>query len=83
MLARSRPGSFEAATSFGPHMLALLEKKVGWPEAGWTNRNVLRAVAGVGGFIGRKHDGEPGWQPIWRGWQRLMWMCEGVNLMDR
>ena len=32
-------------------------------------------------FLARKHDGMPGWQTIWRGWQRLMWMCEGVNLM--
>ncbi|HXR07784.1 MAG TPA: hypothetical protein VN765_10670, partial [Candidatus Acidoferrum sp.] len=23
-----------------------------------------------------------GWQTIWRGWQRLMWMCEGANLME-
>ena len=82
LLARSRPESFEAASSFGPQMLSLLEKKVGPPKGGWTNRNLIRAVARVGGFIGRKHDGEPGWQTIWRGWQRLMWMCEGVNLME-
>jgi hypothetical protein len=82
MLARSRPESFEAASSFGPEMLALLEKKVGPPKDRWTNRNLIRAVARVGGFIGRKSDGEPGWQTIWHGWQRLMWMCEGVKLME-
>jgi len=82
MLARSRPESFEAASSFGPEMLSLLEKKVGKPKGGWTNRNLIRSVAHVGGFIGRKGDGEPGWQTIWRGWQRLMWMCEGVNLIQ-
>jgi hypothetical protein len=82
MLARSRPESFEAASSFGPQMLSVLEKKVGPPKGGWTNQNLIRAVARVGGFIGRKSDGEPGWQTIWRGWQRLMWMCEGVNLME-
>jgi len=81
MLARSRPESFEAAASFGPAMLALLEQKLGPPKGGWTNRNLIRGVARVGGFIGRKCDGEPGWQTIWRGWQRLIWMCEGVNLM--
>jgi hypothetical protein len=81
-LARSRPDSDEAAQSFGPEMLALLEKKIGLPKGGWTNRNLIRAVAHIGGFIGRKGDGEPGWRTIWRGWQRLMWMCEGANLME-
>jgi len=81
MLARSRPESFEAAASFGPAMLAILDKKLGSPPGGWTNRNLLRSVARLGGFIGRKHDGEPGWQTIWRGWQRLMWMSEGAALM--
>jgi transposase-like protein/transposase Tn5 family protein len=81
MLARSRPESQEAATSFGPELLALLAKRLGRPKEGWTNKNVMIAVARVGGFLARKHDGLPGWQTIWRGWQRLMWMCEGVNLM--
>ena len=80
MLARSRPEAFEAAASFGPEMLALLEKKLGPPKGGWNNRNVLIATARLGGFLARKHDGMPGWQTIWRGWQRLMWMCEGVEL---
>jgi hypothetical protein len=82
MLARSRPESSEAARSFGPEMLAILEKKLGAPKGGWTNRQLMRSVAQLGGFIGRKHDGEPGWQTIWRGWQRLMWMSEGAALME-
>ena len=82
MLARSRPGSREAAESFGPETLAILEKKIGRPKDGWTNRNVIRSLARMGGFIGRKSDGVPGWQTIWRGWQRLMWMAEGANLME-
>jgi hypothetical protein len=81
MLARSRPESFEAAQSFGPEMLAILEKKIGRPKGGWTNRNVLVATARLGGFPGRKHDGMPGWQTIWRGWQRLMWMAEGLTIL--
>jgi Transposase DNA-binding/Transposase Tn5 dimerisation domain len=31
----------------------------------------LRAMAMLGGFIGRKGDGEPGWRTLWRGWERL------------
>ena len=83
MLARSRPESFEAATSFGPQILAILEQKLGKPQAGWTNQALMIAIARLGGFIGRKSDGIPGWQTIWRGWQRLMWMAEGVSLIQR
>lgn len=83
MLARSQPQSFEAAQSFGEQMLELLEKKLGRPKGGWTNENVLMATARLGGFIGRKHDGLPGWQTLWRGWQRLMWMAEGVETLNQ
>jgi hypothetical protein len=82
MLARSQPDSLAAGQSFGPEMLALLETKFGPPPGGWTNRNLIRALARLGGFIGRKSDGEPGWLTIWRGWRRLAWMCEGVNLIE-
>lgn len=78
LLARSRPDSFEAVESLGPEMVAIVEKKWGKPKDGWTNQNLLIAVARLGGFLARKHDGMPGWQTIWRGWQRLIWMCEGV-----
>ena len=30
-----------------------------------------REVAKLGGFLGRKGDGEPGWITIWRGWEKL------------
>ena len=83
MLARSRPESCEAAASFGSEMLNLLANKLGPPKDGWTNRNLIRSLARLGGFIGRKQDGEPGWQTIWRGWQRLMWMREGVETLQR
>ena len=81
MLARSRPESYAAAASFGGQMLVRLEKKFGKPKNGWTNHNVIVATARLGGFLARKHDGMPGWQTIWRGWQRLIWMCEGVQTL--
>lgn len=34
-------------------------------------RQALRWVAGLGGFLGRKGDGEPGTQTLWLGLQRL------------
>jgi hypothetical protein len=80
-LAHSRPESWEAVQSLGPEALAILEQKLGPPKAGWTNQSLLIAVARLGGFVGRKRDGLPGWQTIWRGWHRLMWMCEGAEIL--
>ena len=82
MLARSRPEGVEAQQSFGPEALAILEQRFGRPKGGWSNRNVLVATARLGGFLARKHDGMPGWQTIWRGWQRLLWMCEGLEILN-
>ena len=31
-----------------------------------------KSVARLGGFLGRKNDGEPGWQTLWQGWLRLL-----------
>ena len=36
-----------------------------------TLRDAIRRVAGLGGFLGRKADGEPGTQTLWLGLQRL------------
>jgi hypothetical protein len=84
MLARSRPEGLEAKQSFGPDALSILEKKFGRPpKGGWNNRNVLIGTARLGGFLARKNDGMPGWQTIWRGWQRLQWMCEGLETLNR
>jgi hypothetical protein len=82
LLARTRPEGLEAVESFGPEALAILEKKLGPPKGGWNNQSLLVATARLGGFLARKGDGMPGWQTIWRGWQRLMWMCEGVATLN-
>jgi len=36
-----------------------------------TTREAARLIAKLGGFLGRRHDGEPGITVMWRGWQRL------------
>jgi hypothetical protein len=41
------------------------------PEEMPTVRQAVRWIAQLGGFLGRKGDGEPGPTVIWRGWQRL------------
>lgn len=80
LLARCRPDGPVAPEQFGPEALAVLGQKFGTPCQGWTNRSVLRAVARLGGFLARAGDGEPGWQTIWCGWQRLVLLCEGYAL---
>jgi len=40
----------------------------------------FRELAKLGGFLGRKHDGEPGWQTTWRGYQRLHATLLGLQL---
>jgi hypothetical protein len=34
-------------------------------------RQAVRWIAQLGGFLGRKGDGQPGVKTLWRGWQRL------------
>jgi hypothetical protein len=45
-----------------------------------TIREFYREVAKLGGFLGRKSDGEPGWITIWRGWQKLYMFVHGAEL---
>lgn len=82
-LARSRGDEPVDAELFGPEALKLLAARFGQPAGGWTHRSALVAVARLGGFLARKGDGLPGWQTLWRGWQRLMWMCEGLETLQR
>ena len=37
-------------------------------------------IAKQGGFIGRRSDGWPGWQTLWRGWSRISDIVYGVHL---
>lgn len=60
--------------------LEILENKTGKPKAGWTANTFLVAIAKLGGYLARKHDGPPGWQTLWRGWQRLLLLSEGYHL---
>ncbi len=48
-----------------------------------TARDFLRALAGLGGHLGRKHDGEPGWLTIWRGLDKLLLLLRGAAAMHR
>jgi len=48
-----------------------IHKTTQFPQRLPTVRQAVRWIAQLGGFLGRKSDGEPGITAIWRGWQRL------------
>jgi hypothetical protein len=82
LLARACPDQALEPGQVGAEGLKVLEDRFGRPKEGWTQGAFWVAVARLGGFIGRKSDGMPGWQTIWRGWQRLMWMSEGLETLQ-
>lgn len=46
-----------------------------------TFRDAIRWIAALGGFLGRKGDGEPGVQTLWRGFQRLTDIADTWKLL--
>jgi len=49
------------------------------PTTVLTAGEFFRELAKLGGFLGRRHDGEPGWMTIWRGWDKLQTMIRGAD----
>jgi len=80
LLAVTCPNQPVDPAELGPEAMRILESQLGKPPEGWTCRSVVRAIARLGGFIGRKGDGNPGWQTIWRGFQQLMVLVAGYEL---
>jgi hypothetical protein len=48
-----------------------------------TVRDFMRTMASLGGFLGRKSDGEPGWQTLWRGLETLLTAVRGYRFALR
>lgn len=53
------------------------------PKAAPSIRDVVRRIAMLGGFLGRKCDGEPGVKTLWLGIQRLRDFVEGMDHMRK
>jgi hypothetical protein len=60
----------------------VVRRATGQRGAELTVRDFVRAVARLGGFLGRKGDGEPGVRAVWRGYQRLQDLIRGFDLND-
>jgi hypothetical protein len=77
----SRNHSNTLAISFIPqHFITVLTALGLLPDSNITVSQFWKAVARLGGFIGRKCDGNPGWQTLWFGWQRLLDLSWSVPL---
>jgi hypothetical protein len=48
-----------------------------------TVREFFRGLASLGGFLGRKRDGEPGWQTIWLGLHDLLIGLRTMNALAK
>jgi hypothetical protein len=78
--AQSPTCSLEA-DEIAPEALHILEARFGAPPGGWTKRNLWIWIARLGGYLARNSDGPPGWQTLWRGWNRLREMTEGAQIV--
>ena len=54
-----------------------------WPQGSWTIQEFLRQLAMLGGFLGRKHDGPPGWLTLWRGTTKLQLILQTRRAMRK
>ncbi len=62
-------------------MLQCLRKRT--PSQAWTVREFYREMAKLGGFLGRKSDGEPGWITVWRGFEILHLCLRGAESYEK
>jgi hypothetical protein len=60
--------------------VAVVEKASRSPTEITTVRQFVDGVAKLGGYLGRKCDGPPGWQSLWRGAQRLADILLGIEI---
>ena len=44
-------------------------------------RQFWQTIARRGGWLGRKHDGRPGWKAVWDGWHDVALLVEGAMLI--
>jgi hypothetical protein len=72
----------DAGTVATPQEIELVRKATKYRGARLTVRGFVDGVAKLGGYLGRQGDGPPGWQTLWRGYQRLADMLLGSELLS-
>ena len=69
-----------AVESVSSEHVRMLSTYWGLPAETLTVYQFWRHVARLGGFLARTGDGEPGWQTLWQGWQKLDLMTLGATI---
>jgi len=79
-LGRAAP-ALDAALLFSPEewQAAYILAKQRPPKQAPKLNTVIRLIASLGGFLGRKCDGEPGMKMLWLGLQRVRDFAEGMQ----
>lgn len=78
--ARQSPQTL-ASHGVDPLMLKVLALHQKTNAQTLTLQDFWRLVARLGGFLGRKGDGDPGWRTVWRGWRFLSDLTDGARLV--
>jgi hypothetical protein len=60
--------------------IRVLAAELGRSPRGMTTAEFWRGVAQLGGYLGRRRDGPPGWKTLWRGWFELEALVRGAEL---
>jgi hypothetical protein len=69
-----------ARAALPPDLVNLVAHLAEVPAETLTMEGFWRAVAQQGGHRGRRRDGPPGWQTLWKGWHYIQTVLEGVRL---
>jgi hypothetical protein len=64
-------------------VLWFITQRQALPAAPPTVRWACLAVAKLGGFTDTKRTGRPGWDTLWRGWERLQQQIQGYRLAQQ
>jgi hypothetical protein len=64
-------------------LLAVVAAQTGSSPQSMTTGTFWHAVARMGGYLARRHDGPPGWKTLSAGWLRAHTLLEGVHLVSQ
>jgi hypothetical protein len=81
MLAREHPDAScsEVLSAQEWQTIYIMHKRKAPPKTPPTLREMTRMLASLGGFLGRKGDGEPGTKTIWIGYTNLLAYIAAIN----
>ncbi|WP_445360130.1 IS4 family transposase [Microbulbifer sp. EKSA005] len=63
-------------------MIWIMQAKTSPPNEAPSMRDITRMLAGLGGFLGRSGDGEPGVKTVWQGYTKLLHYMEAAEALN-